>query len=289
MLVREIDVNEANEISDREESHFFDNKATAISGVKIQKIAVAFANADGGEFIIGIADKKDEPIIENRWEGADSIESLNGKLQALFEITPSIDLRYELLKCSEKQGYALRISIEKSSKLHKTQANKVYQRHGAQSLLLNDPEKIMQLSFAKGSTSYEDQIIKDVVPELIVESKELLSFLDDFSPKSDPLEFCINQNLIDYKTWEIKVASVLIFHPFPSAIIPKKCAIKITRYETKEDEPERDHLAEQITVEGPLNQLIINSVKSVEEIMSNVKIWTSDDLKKVHKLSDFKQ
>ncbi len=60
MHTRTISVEEALDLSIREESHFYDRKASAVSGKKVQKIGVAFANADGGEFVIGIADDEDE-------------------------------------------------------------------------------------------------------------------------------------------------------------------------------------------------------------------------------------
>ncbi|HEY7558654.1 MAG TPA: ATP-binding protein, partial [Candidatus Binatia bacterium] len=67
----------------------------------------------------------------------------------------------------------------------------------------------------------------------------------------------------------------------PSAVVPRKCSVKITRYETKEDDPEREHLAQQKTIEGPLYPLIHQTVSAVEEIMSAVKVWTADGLKKL--------
>lgn len=279
MNTKTIVLKEADDLSSREESHFFDRKSVLIKGAKVQKVAVAFANADGGEFIIGIADEKEEPDPSKRWQGASKIEDLNSHLQALFEINPSLDLKYEILKCKDKPGYTLRVLIEKSSEVHKTANGTVYQRHGAQSLPIKDPQKITQLSFAKGTTSFEDQIIKDVPAEQIAESKELISFLNDYSPQTDPLEFCINQNLLDCRTWETKVAAALLFHPCPSVVVPRKCAVKITRYETKEDDPERVHLAEQVTVEGPLYPLINETVHTVEEIMSSIKVWSHDGLK----------
>lgn len=282
MNTKTIEQVEADNLSSREESHFFDRKSFLIKGAKVQKIAVAFANADGGEFIIGIADEKEEPDTNKRWQGALKIEDLNSHLQAIFEVTPSLDLKYEILKCESKPGYALRVLVEKSSEVHKTADGTVYQRHGAQSLPIKDPQKITQLSFAKGATSFEDQIIRDVPAEQIAESKELADFLTEYSPKTDPLEFCINQNLLDYKTWETKVSAALLFHPSPSAVIPRKCAVKITRYETKEDDPERDHLAEQISIEGPLYHLIKETVHAVEMIMSSVKVWTPDGLKNLN-------
>jgi ATP-dependent DNA helicase RecG len=196
MITREVTIDEVLALCSREESHFFDKKSAEIPGKGIQKIAVAFANADGGEFLIGVADDKDEPDPEKRWQGASSIEALNSHLQALFTIEPALDVRYEFMKQNDKKGYVLRVSIEKSSEVHKTSDQTVYQRYGAQSLPIKDPQQIAQLSFAKGSTTYEDQLLKDVLPEQIVDAEELASFLSEYSPKTDPLDFVINQNLL---------------------------------------------------------------------------------------------
>lgn len=281
MRTRDIAEDEALAISSRAESHFFDRKACGIKGAKVQKLAVAFANADGGEFVLGVADDKDEPDPSKRWDGFSTLEDMNGLLQAVFDITPSLDLRYEILNCATKPGHVLRVIVEKSSEVHKTGDGTVYRRHGAQSLPIKDPQKITELAFAKGASSFEDQLLKDIPAELVVESDELKEFLDHYSPKTDPLEFCVNQNLLDFKTWTPRVASVLLFHPAPSGSVPRKCGVKITRYETKEDDPERDHLADQITVEGPLYQQIVSSIEAIKNVMKSVTIWTADGLKNV--------
>lgn len=279
MNTREISVEEANALVVRDESHIYEKKPFSASGRILQKIAVAFANADGGEFVVGIADAKNETDPTKRWQGGTDYEALNGHLQALFEIQPSLDLRYEFLKMVDKDGYVLRVTVEKGSEVHKTSDQTVYRRHGAQSLPIKDPQKIAELSFAKGSHSYEDKVLPTVLPEQVVEAPELKSFLTDYSPKTDPLDFILNQNMVDPTTWEPRVASVLLFHPSPSSVIPRKCAIKITRYETKEDDPERDHLASQATIEGPCFSLIHEAIEKVSKIMSSVQVWTTDGLK----------
>ncbi|MCU7842005.1 MAG: putative DNA binding domain-containing protein [Candidatus Thiodiazotropha sp. (ex Troendleina suluensis)] len=279
MITREITDEEILALVSREESHFFDKKSARISGKGIQKIAVAFANADGGEFLVGIADDRDAPQLEDRWQGVENIEALNSHLQAIFTIQPALDVRYEFLKHTDQKNYVLRVSIEKSSEVHKASDQTVYQRYGAQSLPIKDPQQIAQLSFAKGSSTFEDQILKEVPPEQIVEADELRTFLSEYSPKTDPLDFVINQNLLDNRTWEPRVASVLLFHQAPSALVPRKCAVKITRYETKEDDPERAHLAEQRTIEGPSYTLIRHTIEAIQEIMSAVKVWTTEGLK----------
>lgn len=271
---------ELDQILARDESHFFDFKDSSVSGKGVQKIAVAFSNADGGELIIGIRDPKDAEG-QDRWEGIPTIEDMNGHLQAIFEIQPSLDIRYEFLKRDQGNGYALRVLIEKGSQVCSTASNTVYVRQGAQSLPLTDVARIQQLTYAKGAASFEDTKLPELPPEAIVEAKELNTFLNAYSPKTDPLEFCLNQNLLDPKGWNPRTVSALLFHASPQAVIPTRCGIKITRYETKEDDPEREHLSEQYTVEGPVYRQIHQAVEIVTNIMSGIEVWSTDGLKKL--------
>lgn len=281
MNTKTIAIDEADYLCSRQESHFFDRKSAEVSGKGVQKAVVAFANADGGELVIGVRDEKDASTLEEQWRGKEKIEELNALLQAIFDVQPALDVRYELLKCEYRAGYVLRVLVEKSSAVHTATDGKVYQRQGAQSLPITDPQKINELSFAKGATTFEDSLLKEIPSELITESSELLSFLKDYSPKTDPLEFCINQNLFDFKTWEPRVAATLLFHPAPSTVIPRKCAVKITRYETRENDPDRDHLAEQHTIEGTLYSIIHSTIKKITEIMSSVQVWTAKGLREM--------
>ena len=280
MEFSKITANEAIQLCSREESHFYDRKSADISGKKVQKIVVAFANADGGEVSIGILDDKDEENPEKRWVGFESIEDMNSLLQAVFTVTPALDLRYRILSCEHFDGYVLHLQIEKTSEVHETSGGEVYQRHGAQSLPIKG-ERITQLSFAKGATTYEDNLIRDLAPDHIIDSEEITSFLSDYSPNTDALDFCINQNLFNRKDWTPRVAAGLLFDNNPSAVLPKKCAVKITRYKTKESESERESLSSQFTVEGPLYKMIHESVKRITEIMSDVHIMTPDGLQKL--------
>jgi len=189
--IRDITHKDALEICSRQEGHFFDRKALGINGAGVQKIAVAFSNADGGEFIIGIIDDAAEPDPNKRWRGAPKIETFNSHLQVLSAVQPSLDISFEFLSCNGKPGYLLRVKIEKDSLVHKTSGNTVYLRMGAQSLPITDPQKIFELTFAKGASSFEDQNVNDLNPETIVDSIELKNFLNEYSPKTDPIDFII--------------------------------------------------------------------------------------------------
>lgn len=281
MKTRDITEEEALSLSEKDEGHFFDRKGLRIGGKKVQKIAVALANADGGEFLVGIADDRDEPDPKARWQGAATVEGFNAHLQALFDVQPSLDLRSEVLACATKPGCVLRVHIEKGSEVHRTSDGTVYQRVGAQSLPIKDPQKIVELSFAKGASSFEDQVVAGLPAEGVVDSQQIRDFLQDYSPKTDPLDYVTNQHLLDPATWEPRVAAVLLFHANPSSAMPRKCAVKIARYETQEDDPERDHLKDQYTMEGCLYPLIHETIEKISGIMSSVNIWTAEGLKRV--------
>jgi ATP-dependent DNA helicase RecG len=263
-------------LAEKDENHFFDHKAIAISGKKVQKIATAFANADGGDFIIGIADVAEQLFVAQRWQGA-APESFNSHIQALNEIKPSLQADYLFLTCEGKAGQVLQVTVEKSPDVHRTASGDVYLRKGAQSLKLND-DQIKELSFAKGATSFEDYLVPSVLPDEVVDSPVLAGFLEGYAPQTAPYDFAFGQNLIDRTTFDPRVAGILLFSESPSAFMPRKCAVRITRYKTKEDDPERDHLESSVTIEGPLYSIIRQTVDKVTEIMSTVNVWTTTGL-----------
>ncbi len=281
MKSRTIDKSDSDSLILRDETHFYDQKAIEVSGAKVQKIAVAFANSDGGEFIIGIKDSKEEKEPEKRWAGATKVEDFNSHLQALSEVSPTIDFSCTFLTSQVYQGITLLIKIEKSGFVHKTASNDIYVRNGAQSNKLTTKEKILELQLAKGASSFEDFIVASLPAEIVYETPNIKEFLSQISPKTESLDYCISENLLDLKTYDPKVSGILLFANNPSANIPRKCAVKIVRYETKEDEPERDNLKETYALEGPTYQLIHKTVEKVTEIMSGISVWTTNGLNKM--------
>ncbi|MEM7601691.1 MAG: ATP-binding protein [Verrucomicrobiota bacterium] len=278
MKTRDISPEEALSFAERSESHFYDRKALEIKPNKIEKIAVAFSNADGGEFVIGIKDDSDEADPKLRWKGANDVEDLNAHLQSLFALVPALDVRYEILTCSDHPGYCLRVQLEKNLQVCKASDGTVYARHGAQSLPIKDPDKILQLTYAKGAASFEDQDVPATKAEAIVESPVLKDFLQSYSPKTDGLDFAVNQNLLDPSSWVPRIAAIVLFHESPQANLPRKSAVRVTRYETREDDPERDHLKDSHLIEGPAYNLINEAIAKTTEIMSVVAVWKPEGI-----------
>jgi ATP-dependent DNA helicase RecG len=281
MLTKLISKDDALALVNRTESHFFDFKAKEVSGAKVQRALVAFGNADGGELAVGIADAKEGIPPLDRWQGHASIEDFNGVLQAINGIQPTVPCSTAFLACQDLPGVVLYVRVDKSSSVHKTSGNEVFIRKGAQCLPITDPARLTALQFEKGLASYEDVAVGNVPPETIVEGPHLKAFLQDFSPKTAPLEFCVNENLIDLKTWDPKVCGLVLYAPKPSAVIPTRAGVRVSRYETKEDDPERDHLANSHLLEEPAYDLIHHTIDLISKIMSDISIWTVDGLQKV--------
>ncbi|TAN07785.1 MAG: transcriptional regulator [Rhodanobacteraceae bacterium] len=279
MQIREVSAADAQALSSQPEGHFYDRKAHQIKGAKLQKIVCAFANADGGDVYVGIADDKDEADPKKRWAGAPLMEEYNQLIQSTLEISPSPPILMEFLKSPLSANYVLHIQVDKSQSVHQTSDGTVYERKGAQSLPIKEADRITALGFAKGASSYEDMQVDSADAEDVVDSKEIKVFLGEYSPKTDPLDLSINKGMIDRKTFKPKVCGLLLFADDPSGVIPKKCSVKIIRYETKEDDPERDHLTMTESIEGSLFSLIKKSVHRVTEIMSSISVWTTQGAK----------
>jgi ATP-dependent DNA helicase RecG len=63
-MSRGITETEALAILDRTEGQFWDDKSARSGGAKIQKLGCSLANADGGEFGVGIEDRKKATSID---------------------------------------------------------------------------------------------------------------------------------------------------------------------------------------------------------------------------------
>lgn len=277
----DVAIEESIDLAIRQEGDFFDRKSEKIKPSKMEKTAVAFANSDGGELIIGILDEKEEVNVENRWSGLSSIEDFNPFLQCMFNSNPPIPFKHQFLKRQGDQNYVLRMFIEKSTEVCQTADKTVYQRKGAQNIPIRDAHLIARLSFAKGARSYEDTMLPDVKAEQVTESLAIQNFVKQSRDSVEPLSYCINEGLIAYDDFVPKAAAVLLFADNPSATFPKRCGVKIVYYDTRLEKPERDHLKDIFTVNKPLYDQIHESVRIVTEIMSNISIYTSEGLKRV--------
>lgn len=278
MRLRSTSPAEALAIVERDEGHFWDHKDRRSRGSSLQKIACALANADGGEFSLGIADRKAATGLE-RWQGFEAQEDANILLEALArDLDPAAPYSVEFLQIvgQEHRGLVCITTVRKSESVHRTTAGDVWVRRGSSSIRIEGQE-ITNLSLAKGARSYEDQALADYTLADLVEEVELALFLRSFSPATEPHDFARKQRLIERDTENARVAAAVLYAETPSAVMPKRCGIKVARYETKEAEPRREHLAgTPVSIESPARVAIDEAIRIVPEMIEAVSVLQPD-------------
>src|SRR5690606_3778580 len=115
---------------------------------------------------------------------------------------------------------------------------RAYVRKGAQNLPVESNDALRRLEMEKGVISFEDNTLA-VGPDVITNSLSALNFMLHALPRSEPDDWMKKQNLL--MPAGPTVAGVMLFADEPQAILPKRSAIKIYRYQTK-DSGSRDSL-----------------------------------------------
>jgi len=265
---REISVVEADEVLKIRESHFSDLKSSRISPATLTKTISAFANASGGEIYVGIEEIFDGVENTRVWAGFSDEEAANPIFQVIAEIDPlGGSLNAQFLRADGFEGLILLISVFKSQSIMSSTTGKVYIRRNAQNLPVSD-QALDQLKFDKGVKSFEDEIV-NCDSEDIENSETIIEFLLDTVPTGEPRQWLEKQRVL--VAGRPTVAGVLLFSDSPQALLPKRSAIKILRYQTKK-EAERDFLAsDPQTVEGPIYSLIYEAVDRAKATIEGIE------------------
>lgn len=271
---------EVNDLCTRQEDDFFDRKSVRIKPNQIQDVAVAFANAEGGTIVVGVEDDNATkyPNLNDRWKGVDHIEEFNPIIACLTSLNPSIDYVHQFLywEGGYSRTYILKLTIRKSQKVHETSKGDVLLRRGAQSLHLKGAQ-IQEIMRAKGVISEEDTPLPSIRAEKILYGEHLKGFLENLPmTDKDTLNFAVQENLIT-EALDPTVALVLLFSNNPSADMPRQCAIRIVRYDSSEEDIERDALtSDRHIIEGPLHLQIASAFEKLKEVISRCTCWTLD-------------
>lgn len=256
-----------------EEGHFLDFKAKEIAPSKLTKSIVSFANADGGELFVGIAEKGDG---EFKWDGFAKQEDANAHIQTFDSIFPLGDgYRYTFLQIStlRSRSYILHIVVDKSATLRTTADGTVYRRRGAQNLSVTKPEEIERLRASKGIISYESAPV--AVPcEAVLNSHIMEYFKTNIIPKTEPRTWLEKQFLL--RDGKLSVAGLLLFSDEPQAALPKHCGLKLFRYKTREKAGTRPTLDfDPVAIDGPIYEQIRKGVELVRQTLTKINILTS--------------
>lgn len=149
------------------ENQYLDRKSARKKPQELLKHLIAFANADGGQLVIGIEDEKQDNIITGFKDGrAYPIDDFK-KIDHEMRETP-LDLSLEEIPVLNHKGeddLILVISVELSSnRVIAAPNDEVYLRQGDESVKLSYEQRT-QLSYDKGQRFFEDEVVPDATLE----------------------------------------------------------------------------------------------------------------------------
>ena len=265
---------QAIELANRTEDNFFDLKSSRSKPSVIEEVAVAFANSEGGEIIIGIEDEKHGQSPLERWKGLENIEKYNEVIHAITKLNPVLDFDYWYLSIKGSYGnYVLCIKINTSHNVHETSSKDVYVRVNAGNLKYKGPQ-LHSLYFAKGIHSFEDNHIADVEIEEIAENLNLTTYIKDLKLiNKENIDFLLKERLIHNESWKPTVASIILFSDNCSSIL-QQTALNVIRYESIDGDELRDELISTKLFEGNVFTILNESFTYIKEILKSIEIWT---------------
>jgi ATP-dependent DNA helicase RecG len=271
----QINTEEKAKILGLKEGHCLDLKSKNISPKRLTETLSAFSNTAGGELYIGVSERKRGRSKFRKWDGFTDQEDANGHLQAFDQIFPlSSDFSYRFLICEGSDTLVLKADINKVREIKTASNGKVYVRRGAQNLPVDSPQKLRQLEYNKGVTSFENELV-NIDSALIEDSGVLRDLLDYCAPSTDPKIFLHNQQLVI--SGKPIVAAVLLFSEEPQTILP--CGVKILRYRTREAIGDRETLSSEIVmVKGCAYNIIKEAVSKVIEMVENIPLLSQGRL-----------
>lgn len=261
------------------EGHFLDIKAKEIKPSKLTKTISAFANADGGELYIGIAENVTLPF-PHKWHGFAKPEDANAYLQVFESLFPlGEDYLYNFLSHPRQAGVILQVIVRKTKAVVKANDGIAYIRRGAQSLPVDTPAKLALLERNKGITSFENESVSLELAK-VCNSTTAIKFILEVVPTSEPEPWLRKQELI--REDKPTVGGVVLFADLPQAILPKRSGIKVYRYKTSDVEGTRETLVDDpISVEGCAYDLIKQAVEITKEIIGKIQILGTKGLEQV--------
>ncbi|MGU7960592.1 ATP-binding protein [Streptococcus suis] len=239
------------------ENQYLDRKSARKKPSELLKHLIAFANADGGQLVIGIEDEKQENIITGFKDGrAYPIDDFK-KIDREMRETP-LDLSFEeipLINHKGEEDFILVISVELSSnRVIAAPNDDVYLRQGDESVKLSYEQRT-QLSYDKGQRFFEDEFVPDASLEDIDET-----IVQDFKSHFDLSERSTEEILKARRflvNGKLTKAAILLFGKYPSAFFPQ-ARVRFQRFDgTDMGTGSSFNVIKEVTFDDALPTLII--------------------------------
>lgn len=203
------------------EGQYLDRKSARKKPSELLRHLVAFANADGGQLVIGIEDEKLGNVISGFKDGrAYPIEEFK-KIDRQLRENP-LDITYDEIPVKNVNGeddLILVISVEVSpNRVIVAPNDDVYLRQGDESVKLSYEQRT-QLTYDKGQRFFEDEIVPDANLEDLDGD-----LIDDYKQRFDSKNLS-NEEVLKARrllvNGKLTKAAILLFGKYPSAFFPQ--------------------------------------------------------------------
>ena len=265
-----IELNDIKILQQQPENQQFDRKSFRIDPKALAIIVVAFANADGGDIVIGIED-------DGRITGINGNQDhLNELLRVPFDFcVPSVNVEVNFVDCTDVNGQPNRIlvmHVEPSMQVHANQADDAFYRVGDKSKKLNF-EIRMQLFYAKGGRYYENEpvygaTIDDIDLDFVAQYCQKIGYTKDAATY-----LRTNKGYITTVNGVEKVSGVaiLLFGKDPQKFF-QRARIRIVRYLGDEERFGREmNVVKDVWFEGRILEM---TQKAIDFVDTQIKEYT---------------
>lgn len=256
------------------ESQFFDRKSARLAPKDLAHQLSAFSNASGGLVVLGIENDGTITGVSDAQE--------NAFRQAAFDSLQIIpEYAIEEISCTLYNGETGKVLLFHispcSNEIIKLKNGEAYLRTGDSSRKLS-AEQLMALEYSKGIKSYESRIVEDASLDDL--DKELIQkYVNILNPSvSSSLDVLKSRGLIKEKDGQFKitVAAVLLFGKAPTQFLPG-ARVRFLRYDgVIADVGANLNLVKDITIEKPLQYLLVEAQKLLESQMREFQQLSRD-------------
>ncbi|MCH9275743.1 putative DNA binding domain-containing protein [Bifidobacterium amazonense] len=256
------------------ENQYFDRKSARIKPEDVARHLIAFANASGGQLVIGIED--DGEITGFKRANAKPVESF--EQLPITQCAPTPQVAARRIPCVNSSGeddlvLVLDVSPSSNHVVAKRSNGDVYLREDDRSVLL-DREQVLALEYDKGQRWFEDEPedrsgVDDIDHDVFDRYKQAIGATD--IPDERVLRsrgFLADGHLTN--------AGVLLFSQYPAAFLPS-ARVRVVKVDGTELHTGRSlNIVKDVEFDGPLPEVVERASQLVGSLLREFQVLGDD-------------